>query len=60
MNWDVVHVETTAPLALQVQFADGTAGKVQFEPHGLDSSRFEAGNLTMPPDQVCGVFLSLP
>ena len=32
MNWDVVHVETTAPLALQVQFADGTSGKVQFEP----------------------------
>lgn len=35
MNWDVVHVETTAPLALQVQFADGTAGKVQFEPSHL-------------------------
>lgn len=35
MKWDVVHVETTAPLALQVQFADGTVGKVQFEPSHL-------------------------
>jgi hypothetical protein len=35
MKWDVIHVETIAPLALQVQFADGTAGKVQFEPSHL-------------------------
>ena len=35
MKWDVVHVETTAPLTLQVQFADGTVGKVQFEPSHL-------------------------
>jgi hypothetical protein len=35
MKWDVIHVETIAPLALQVQFADGTAGKVQFEPGHL-------------------------
>ena len=35
MKWDVIHVETIAPLALQVQFTDGTAGKVQFEPSHL-------------------------
>jgi len=35
MEWDVIQVETIAPLALQVQFADGTAGKVQFEPSHL-------------------------
>ena len=35
MKWDVIYVETIAPLALQVQFADGTAGKVQFEPSHL-------------------------
>ncbi len=31
MEWDVVDVKAIAPLALQVQFADGTVGKVQFE-----------------------------
>lgn len=31
MEWDVVDVKTIAPLALRVQFADGTVGKVQFE-----------------------------
>jgi hypothetical protein len=31
MEWDVVDVKAVAPLALQVQFADGTAGKVRFE-----------------------------
>jgi hypothetical protein len=35
MKWDVIHVETIAPLALQVQFSDGMAGKVQFEPSHL-------------------------
>lgn len=35
MEWDVIHVETIALLALQVQFSDGTAGKVQFEPSHL-------------------------
>ena len=32
MHWDVISVEPVAPLALQVHFADGTAGRVQFEP----------------------------
>ncbi len=31
MEWDVVGVKAIAPLALRVQFADGTVGKVQFE-----------------------------
>ena len=31
MEWNVVDVKAIAPLALQVQFADGTVGKVQFE-----------------------------
>lgn len=31
MQWDVVDVKPVAPLALRVQFADGTVGKVQFE-----------------------------
>ena len=31
MEWDVVDVKAIAPLALLVQFADGTVGKVQFE-----------------------------
>ena len=31
MEWDVIHIEHVAPLTLQVQFADGTAGRVQFE-----------------------------
>lgn len=31
MHWDVVTVRAIAPLALQVQFADGTAGRVRFE-----------------------------
>jgi hypothetical protein len=31
MHWDVVTVRAIAPLALQVQFADGTAGSVRFE-----------------------------
>jgi hypothetical protein len=31
LEWDVVDVKTIAPLALHVQFADGTVGKVQFE-----------------------------
>jgi hypothetical protein len=35
MKWDVVEVKTIAPLALHVLFADGTAGKVQFEPSHL-------------------------
>ncbi len=35
MEWDVVDVKPIAPLALRVQFADGTVGKVQFEPSYL-------------------------
>jgi hypothetical protein len=31
MEWDVVDVKAIAPLALGMQFADGTVGKVQFE-----------------------------
>lgn len=31
MKWDVIEVKPVAPLALQVRFADGTEGKVQFE-----------------------------
>ncbi len=31
MKWDVIEVKAVAPLALGVQFADGTEGKVQFE-----------------------------
>ena len=31
MKWDVIEVKAVAPLALQVRFADGTEGKVQFE-----------------------------
>lgn len=35
MKWDVIDVKPVAPLALRVQFADGTEGKVQFEPSHL-------------------------
>ena len=35
MKWDVTHVEPVAPLALRVQFADGTVGRVRFEPSHL-------------------------
>lgn len=35
MEWDVVDVKPIAPLALRVQFADGTVCKVQFEPSHL-------------------------
>ncbi|WP_353237993.1 DUF2442 domain-containing protein [Limnohabitans sp.] len=31
MDWDVIDVKPVAPLALKVEFADGTVGKVQFE-----------------------------
>ena len=31
MQWDVIEVKHVAPLALSVQFADGTVGIVQFE-----------------------------
>lgn len=35
MEWDVIDVKPVAPLALKVQFADGTEGKVLFEPSHL-------------------------
>jgi hypothetical protein len=35
MKWDVIEVKPVAPLALKVRFADGTEGKVQFEPSHL-------------------------
>ena len=31
MEWDVVNVKAVSPLALSVEFADGTVGRVQFE-----------------------------
>jgi hypothetical protein len=41
MEWDVIEVKAIAPLALHVQFADGTVGKVQFEQSHL-TGVFEA------------------
>ena len=41
MKWDVVEVKTIAPLALHVQFADGTVGQVKFEQSHL-TGVFEA------------------
>lgn len=41
MKWDVIDVKTIAPLGLQVQFKDGTTGKVQFETSHL-TGVFEA------------------
>ena len=41
MKWDVIEVKTIAPLALHVRFADGTAGRVQFEQSHL-TGVFEA------------------
>ena len=35
MNCDVVNVKAIAPLVIQVQFKDGTVGKVQFKPSHL-------------------------
>ena len=35
MKWDVIDVKPVAPLALSVLFADGTQGKVRFEPSHL-------------------------
>jgi len=31
MEWDVIAVKPIAPLALRVEFADGTVGDVRFE-----------------------------
>jgi Protein of unknown function (DUF2442) len=63
MEWDVIDVRTVAPLALRVQFADGTVGKVQFEsshltgvfaalkdPIVFQQARIENGAVTWPGD----------
>jgi hypothetical protein len=35
MHWDVIAVRPEPPLGLAVSFADGTRGKVRFEPSHL-------------------------
>ncbi len=63
MKWDVVDVQTIAPLALRVQFADGTVGQVQFahshltgvfaaleDPIVFKQVRIEGGAVTWPGD----------
>jgi len=51
MKWDVIGVKTIAPLALQVQFEDGTIGKVKFENSHL-TGVFEALKNPMLFEQV--------
>ncbi len=41
MYWHVIDVKTLSSLSIQVTFADGTLGKVQFEPSHL-TGVFEA------------------
>ncbi len=41
MEYDVIDVQALPPMALQVRFADGTAGQVRFEPSHLTGG-FEA------------------
>jgi len=63
MEWDVIDVKPVAPLALRVQFADGTVGKVQFQPSHLtgvfealkdpivfQQAHIEGGAVTWPGD----------
>jgi Protein of unknown function (DUF2442) len=63
MEYDVVDVQPVLPMALQVRFADGTAGRVRFEPSHLTGvfealkdpiifaqARIEAGAVTWPGD----------
>jgi Protein of unknown function (DUF2442) len=63
MEYDVVEVQPVLPMALQVRFADGTAGRVRFEPSHLTGvfealkdpivfaqARIEAGAVTWPGD----------
>ena len=63
MKYDVVEVQPVLPMALQVRFADGTAGRVRFEPSHLTGvfealkdpivfaqARVEAGAVTWPGD----------
>ena len=61
MDYDVVDVQPVMPMALQVRFADGTAGQARFEPSHLTGvfealkdpivfaqARIEAGAVTWP------------
>ena len=61
MNYDVIDVQAVPPMALQVRFADGTAGHVRFElshltgvfaalkdPVVFAQARVEAGAVTWP------------
>lgn len=41
MHWHVIDVKTLSSLSIQVTFADGTSGKVKFEPSHL-TGVFEA------------------
>jgi hypothetical protein len=63
MEWDVIDVKAIAPLALHVQFADGTVGKVQFEqshltgvfealkdPNVFQQAHIEEGTVVWPSD----------
>lgn len=63
MEWDVVDVKSIAPLALRVQFSDGTVGKVRFEqshltgvfkalkdPVVFQQAYIEGGAVTWPGD----------
>ena len=63
MEWDVTHVEPVGLLAERVQFADGTVGRVRFEPSHLtgvftalkdplvfQQARVEDGFVTWPGD----------
>lgn len=63
MEWDVVAIQVMPPMALQVRFADGTAGQVRFEPSHLTGvfealkdpaifaqARIESGAVTWPGD----------
>lgn len=63
MKYDVIDVQVEMPTALQVRFADGTAGLVRFEPSHLTGvfealkdptvfvqARVEAGAVTWPGD----------
>ena len=63
MEWDVIEVKTIAPLALRVQFADGTVGRVQFEqshltgvfealkdPNVFQQAHIEGGAVAWPGD----------
>ena len=63
MEWDVVDIQAVQPMALQVRFADGTAGQVRFEtshltgvfevlkdPAVFAQARIESGAVTWPGD----------